>query len=225
MNKKYIIVGGSHGIGKSLAEQMQGEGAIQILSRTDPEIDTAQWTEINVLEDTLPKAPAYLNGLVYAPGSINLKPFGRLKESDFLDDLKINYLGAVRVLQHYEKALKAGQGAVVLFSTVAVQTGMAFHTSIAGAKGAVEGLVRSLAAEWAPTVRVNGIAPSLTDTPLANRLLRNDKMREASAQRHPLQRIGDPGEIARAASFLLHDTGAWITGQILKVDGGISSIR
>ncbi len=225
MEKRYVIVGGSYGIGKSVAEQLRGEGEIQIISRTNPEMNSVQWTEVDVLEDALPEAPTALTGLVYAPGSINLKPFARLKEADFLEDLRINYLGAIRVLQHYEKALKAGKGSVVLFSTVAVQTGMNFHTSIAGAKGAVEGLIRSLAAEWAPTVRVNGIAPSLTDTTLASRLLRNDKQREASAQRHPLQRIGNPEEIARAANFLLQDTGSWITGQIIKVDGGISNIR
>lgn len=225
MANTYIVVGGSHGIGREVVEQLPSGSNIHIISRTDPQFPGASWTQMDVLTDELPVAPEAVKGLVYAPGSINLKSFRGLKQEDFLEDLQVNYLGAVKVLQHYEKSLKAGEGSVVLFSTVAVQTGMPFHASVAGAKGAVEGLVRSLAAEWAPKVRVNAIAPSLTDTPLASRLLRNDKQREASGERHPLKRIGEPAEIAKAATFLLEESGSWITGQVLTIDGGMSAVR
>ena len=225
MAKKYVIIGGSHGIGSAVAAKMVSLGEVQVLSRTEPAVEGVTWFPLDILEGELPAAPESLSGLVYAPGSINLKPFRALKEKHFLEDLQINFLGAVKALQHYEKALKAGNGSAVLFSTVAVQTGMAFHASIAGAKGAVEGLVRSLAAEWAPNVRVNAVAPSLTDTPLAERLLRNDQQRAASAERHPLKRIGSADEVAQAAVYLLGEEAGWITGQVLAVDGGLSKIR
>ena len=225
MAKKYVIIGGSHGIGSAVAAKVVSLGEVQVLSRTQPAVEGVTWFPLDILEGELPAAPESLSGLVYAPGSINLKPFRALKEKHFLEDLQINFLGAVKALQHYEKALKAGNGSAVLFSTVAVQTGMAFHASIAGAKGAVEGLVRSLAAEWAPHVRVNAVAPSLTDTPLAERLLRNDQQRAASAERHPLKRIGRADEVAQAAVYLLGEEAGWITGQVLAVDGGLSKIR
>ena len=163
---------------------------------------------------------------MYAPGSINLKPFRGLKRSDFEHEFAINALGAVDVLQWAQKTLTATPGAsVVLFSTVAVTQGMPFHASVAAAKGAVEGLTRSLAAEWAPKVRVNAIAPSLTNTPLAERLLNNEAKQEAAAKRHPLQRVGTPEDIANAALFLLSEQSSWITGQILGVDGGMSALK
>jgi NAD(P)-dependent dehydrogenase (short-subunit alcohol dehydrogenase family) len=163
---------------------------------------------------------------VYCPGSINLKPFRSLKPDDFKKDLEVNVMGAVRVLQQYQSGLQKSAGSgVVLFSTVAVQTGMPYHASVAVAKGAVEGLVRSLAAEWAPVVRVNCIAPSLTDTPLAARLLDSDVKRQSSADRHPLKRVGDSEHIAALACFLLSDEAGFITGQVIKADGGISSIK
>ncbi|MEM9025142.1 MAG: SDR family oxidoreductase, partial [Bacteroidota bacterium] len=181
---------------------------------------------VDVLNDPLPDLDVPLSGLVYCPGSINLKPFRGLSEEAFLEDWKINVLGAVRCLHHYEAALKAsGHASVVLFSTVAVQTGMPFHASVAAAKGAVEGLTRSLAAEWAPTIRVNAIAPSVTDTPLAARLLRNERQMEAARERHPLKRYGAPEDIAGATAFLLSQEARWITGQVMAVDGGLGAIK
>jgi 3-oxoacyl-[acyl-carrier protein] reductase len=159
--------------------------------------------------------------------SFVLKPFQRLASADFQRDFEINLLGAVKVIQGCLKRLKKSPtgASVILFSTVAVKVGMPFHASVASAKGAVEGLMKSLAAEFAPRIRVNAIAPSLTDTPLAASLLSSDDRRKASADRHPLKRIGSPQEIAGLAQHLLSDEGSWITGQVFHVDGGMSSLR
>ena len=181
---------------------------------------TAETLDLETLPETL-------QGLVYCPGTIVLKPFQRLTIDDFKEDFNINLLGAVKVIQGCLKQLKKSPtgASIVLFSTVAVNTGMPFHASVASAKAAVEGLTRSLAAEFAPRIRVNAIAPSLTDTPLAQNLLSSEEKRKASADRHPLKRIGTPQEIACAAAHLLSDAGAWITGQVLPIDGGMSSLR
>ena len=170
--------------------------------------------------------PHSLDGLVYCPGSIRLEPFQNLKLDAFREDFELNLIGAVRAMQAALPALKAGtRPAVVFFSTVAVSTGMPMHASIASAKGAIEGLTRSLAAELAPSIRVNAIAPSLTATPLAARLLRSDRQQEAAARRHPLDRIGQPEDIAAAARFLLSEQADWITGEILAVNGGMGSLQ
>jgi NAD(P)-dependent dehydrogenase (short-subunit alcohol dehydrogenase family) len=168
-----------------------------------------------------------LDGVAYCPGSINLKPFRSLKSDAFLDDFQINVLGAVKVLQASQKALQkaAEPSSVVLFSTVAVAQGMPYHASVAAAKGAVEGLTKSLAAEWAPSTRVNCIAPSLTDTPMAARLLNSDEKKSAAAARHPLRKIGKAEDIAALASFLLSSQSSWMTGQVIGLDGGLSSLR
>ncbi|WNJ18667.1 SDR family oxidoreductase [Pontibacter sp. G13] len=223
---KWLLIGGSRGIGRALALLASDEYDITLISRTDPEIPGIDWVEGDATKDDLPDIPGPISGLAYFPGTINLKPFKGLKEKDFQSDFEVNVLGAIRVLQHYESALKAsGNASVVLFSTVAVQTGMPFHASVAASKGAIEGLTRSLASEWAPAVRVNAIAPSIVDTPLAARLLRSEKQREASAERHPLKRIGDAQEVAQLAKFLLSEDAGWISGQVLKLDGGMSSLR
>ena len=154
-----------------------------------------------------------------------LRPFDRLKAAEFQDDLELNLLGAVRAIQGALKPLRqSGSASVVLFSTVAVQTGMPYHASVAAAKGAVEALTRSLAAELAPGIRVNAIAPTITDTPLAERLLSSDDKRAAAAERHPLKRVGEAAEMARTAIWLLEDVPS-VTGQIIAVDGGLSSVR
>lgn len=228
MKKQYIIVGGSRGIGKATAQLLIEQGhQVHIIARNMPEWEGAfDFYNCDVLKDELPSILGEIDGLVYCPGSINLKPFKGLKEKDFQADFDINVLGAVKVLQMYTKNLQASeQASVVLFSTVAVQTGMAFHASVSAAKGAVEGLVRSLAAEWSPKIRVNGIAPSITKTELAARLLRNEKQLEAAEARHPLARIGQASDAAELATFLLELKSSWITGQIIALDGGMSSIR
>jgi len=173
-----------------------------------------------------PKIEGAVNGLAYFPGTINLKPFNRIKEADFTADFSVNALGAAAFVQAYLPNLKnADVPSIVLFSTVAVATGMPFHASIAMAKGAVEGLTRSLAAEFAPKIRVNCIAPSLTDTPLAEKLLGSPEKAEAGRNRNPLKLIGTTTDLANAITFLLSENANWITGQVLAVDGGMGSVR
>jgi NAD(P)-dependent dehydrogenase (short-subunit alcohol dehydrogenase family) len=228
----YLIVGGSSGIGYEVVKKLASAGnKIYVMSR-DPgktEISdniTKITYDITNIDEKFPSVEEPLKGLVYCPGTINLKPLKSLKQKDFADDFNVNALGAVRTIQNYLPNLSNEKNSsIVMFSTVAVQTGMAYHASVAMAKGAVEGLTKSLAAELAPKIRVNAIAPSITDTPLAERLLSTDEKRNASAKRHPLNKIGNPEEIANAAQFLLSDESSWITGQILKIDGGISSIK
>ena len=224
-DKNIVIIGGSSGIGKEILEALENLGANTFAyskSRTD-----ANRFDATKGGESLHELPEKIHGVVYCPGSITLKPFHRLTVEDFQQDLDINFLGAVRVLQDCFKALKNSKGAsVVLFSTVAAQTGLVFHSSIAGAKGAVESLTRSLAAEWAPLqIRVNAVAPSLTDTPLASSLLSTDDKKEGAKKRHPLGRYGDAKDIAEAALYLLSDKSSWVTGQVLHVDGGMSVIR
>jgi len=229
----FFIVGGSSGIGLELVKILsENHHEIYVASRTADtltKIPGVHYIPMDVSAETLDfgTLPETLQGLVYCPGTIVLKPFQRLTIDDFKEDFNINLLGAVKVIQGCIKQLKKSPSgaSIVLFSTVAVNTGMPFHASVASAKAAVEGLTRSLAAEFAPRIRVNAIAPSLTDTPLAQNLLSSEEKRKASADRHPLKRVGTPQEIAGSAAFLLSDAGAWITGQVVPIDGGMSSLR
>lgn len=230
--KNYLVVGGSSGIGLALVNILSAEGhQVLVVSRTEESLTglpnvTHLQKDILTEEIAEGELPSTLDAIAYCPGSINLKPFRSLKPDAFLEDFQINVLGAVKVLQASQKALKNAENpAVVLFSTVAVSQGMPFHTSVAAAKGAVEGLTRSLAAEWAPSIRVNCIAPSLTDTPLATRLLSSDEKKESAGARHPLKRVGTASEIADLAHFLLSEKSGWITGQVIGVDGGMSSLK
>lgn len=231
MQKHIAIVGASKGIGRALAHRLTAAGhLVTALSRSEG--DLAAVPNVRILEYDADQAAAFpkidgpVDGVVYCPGSINLKPFHRLTEKDFLTDLSINLLGAVKTIQALLPNLKDAENpSIVLFSTVAVQTGMGFHASISAAKGAVEGLTRALAAEFAPKIRVNCIAPSLTDTPLAERLLSSPEKREAAAGRNPMHKVGTPHEVAAMAEFLLTGESNWITGQIFHVDGGMGSLR
>lgn len=228
--KNLLIVGGSSGIGKSLAEMAISEGAnVIIASRSNPGLSGATHISLDVtqMETSIEGLPDELHGLVYAPGTINLKPFNRMSLDIFQQDLDINVMGAIKVLQASFKSLKAAKGAsVVLFSTVASKLGMNFHSSIATAKGAVEGLGKSLAAEWAVHgIRVNILAPSLTNTPLAKRLLATPEKQEASDKRHPIGRYGKPEDLAHMARLLLSDEGSWVTGQVIGIDGGVGSLK
>lgn len=231
--KQFVIAGGTSGIGLSLATQLAEAGhQVLVLARDQralphhPNI-TFESTDFTASPLSLPTLPESINGLVYCPGSIQLAPFNRLGETAFLNDFRINVLGAVGLVQAALPALKkSGNASVVLFSTVAVQTGMPYHASIAASKGAIEGLTRSLAAEYAANhIRVNAIAPSLTDTPLAEKLLSTPEKREASNKRHPLGRVGSADELAGLAAFLLSDQASWMTGQILHADGGMGNLK
>lgn len=225
--KTIIIVGGSKGIGKALVEKLLTNCNVVNISRTIPEISHSNFTHHNcdVTQDELPEIET-ADGLVYCPGSINLKPISRLSIDDFKNDFEINVLGAVKVIQKYLPILKkSNKPAIVLFSTVAAKLGMPFHASIAVAKSGVEGLVKSLGAELAPTLRINAIAPTVTDTELASKLLRNEKMIENITERHPLKKFLSPEEVADMAEFLLSDKAASISGQIFPMDCGIVSFK
>jgi NAD(P)-dependent dehydrogenase (short-subunit alcohol dehydrogenase family) len=223
--KNIVVVGGNSGIGKAVATQLQENGAtIFSYSRTG---EGTAAVDFSTDFEELPGLPEIIDGIVYCPGTINLKPFHRISIADFKQEMEVNFYGAIRLLQACLKGLKKSSSpSVVLYSTVAVQTGMGFHAGIASAKGAVEGLTRSLAAEWAPNkIRVNAIAPSLTETPLAGALLSTPEKKEASDKRHPLGRVGHPEDIASATVFLLSSQSSWMTGQILHVDGGLSHLK
>jgi len=231
--KNILVVGGSSGIGLSLVKLLRDKYAnIYVISRSQPVDLPARVFHIQAditddLNSIAPFLPEHLHGLVYSAGSINLKPFGRLTENDFLHDYRLNVLGAVRIIQYSLKQLKNAAGAsVVLISSVAAKTGMPYHASIAAAKGAVEGLALSLAAELAfQQIRVNVVAPSLTDTPMAQNLLSSPEKREASAKRHPLGKYGQPEDVSKAIAFLLSDESNWITGQVIGIDGGMGNLK
>lgn len=226
MEHTILIIGHRTGIGRALTEMLLNKGN-QVLGISREPVDFKHPNLKSITSDIedldANDIPQQLSGLVYCPGTINLKPFKSLKPDDFINDFTINALGAAKILQKAEKSLISAKGSVVLFSTVAVAQGMPFHASVAMAKAAIEGLSRSLAAEWAPNVRVNTIAPSLTDTPMAKKLLGNENRRIASEQRHPLKSVGDPKEIAQMASLLLESN--WISGEVFGVNGGMGRIR
>lgn len=228
---QYLIVGHSSGIGQAIAQKLSAEHRVygthcKHQPQTLPQNTSTHFLDVLQPDPDLGFLPPALDGLVYCPGAILLRPFARLSEADFLNDYKLQLLGAVKVIQACLPRLKnSPQPGIVLFSTVAVQTGFNFHSVVSASKGAIEGLTRALAAELSPTIRVNCIAPSLTHTPMTQALLSTPEKIEAQAQRHPLKKIGSPDKVADAAVFLLQDSSAWVTGQILRVDGGISSIR
>ncbi len=227
--KHYLIVGASSGIGFELAKKLSASNQITALSRSEKGLTTLPNTtyySVDISEENpiYPVLDAPIDGLIYCPGTINLKPFRSLRAEDYSNEWNINFLGAVKTIKHFLPRLQQAENPnIVLFSTVAVQTGMAFHASIAAAKGAVEGLTRSLAAEFAPKIRVNAVAPSLTNTPLADKLINAEAKLKSAEERHPLKKIGQPDDIANAVLYLLN--ASWVTGQIISVDGGMSALR
>lgn len=225
--RNILVIGGSKGIGAAIVRSQLVHHNVINISRSNPEINTSNFThyECNILEDELPNIEA-IDSLIYCPGSINLKPISRLKIEDFKSDYEINVIGAVKAIQKYLPILKEGKNPnILLFSTVATKLGMPFHASISAAKSAIEGLVKSLAAEFAPTIRVNAIAPTITNTDLASKLLRNDKMIENITERHPLKKFLEPQEVADMADFLISDKSRSVSGQIFTIDCGIVSLK
>lgn len=228
--KNFIVIGGTSGIGLETARKIRDGGHNVIVgSRNRHDLDHGlKWFEIDVTEEfKVPDdLPDEVHGLVYCPGTILLKPFRGLKDKDFRNDLEVNFLGGVKVIRSLLKNLKKADpgSSIVMFSTVAVQKGMTFHSSVAASKGAVEGLVRSLSAELSPRIRINAVAPSIINTPMSSKILRNEDAVKRSADRHPMKRIGSTEDIASMVEFLMSDEASWITGQIIHVDGGLSSV-
>jgi NAD(P)-dependent dehydrogenase (short-subunit alcohol dehydrogenase family) len=223
------VIGGNTGIGLATVGQLARAGHRVHLAARNPGEASSHAASVRPFDAASPAGlvwPERLDGLAYFPGTIALKPFHRMTDDDFRRDLQVNFFGAVEALRSALPALKAsGSASVVLFSTVAVVQGMPMHAGIAAAKGALEGLARSLAAEWAPAVRVNVVAPGLTDTPLAAPLLNAEAKREAAAKRHPLQRVGTAEQTAALAAWLLGPESVFMTGQVLRPDGGLSAVR
>jgi NAD(P)-dependent dehydrogenase (short-subunit alcohol dehydrogenase family) len=225
--KKILVIGGSKGIGNAIVTSLVENHLVTNISRSSPlqSHENLRHYNCNILTDDLPQIEN-VDVLIYCPGSINLKPISRLKLDDFRNDFEINVIGAVKAIQHFLPALKNGNNPnILLFSTVAAKLGMPFHASVAAAKSAVEGLTKSLGAELAPTIRVNAIAPTVTDTDLASKLLRNERMIENITDRHPLKKYLQPNEVADLASFLISDKAASISGQIFELDCGIVSFK
>ena len=227
MSKTYLFAGASSAIAQAVVAQMTGDKIIGLSTKSA--ISSGYFSHHQVTDyskNNLPDIEESIDGLVYFSGSINLKPFNRISEDDFLTDYRINALGAVSVIQKYLPNLKkAPSASIVLISTVAASQGMPYHASISMAKAAIEGLTIALAAEFAPNIRVNAVAPSLTQTPLSEKLWNTPEKVEASDKRHPLKRIGQAEDIANAVHFLLTDRASWMTGQVLNVDGGMSKVR
>ncbi|WP_121666672.1 SDR family NAD(P)-dependent oxidoreductase [Mesonia aquimarina] len=228
--KNILLIGGSYGIGFQVAKELQNDYNIFIASRTNEKLNDLNVThlEFDAYKDEIENLdlPETIDGLVYCPGTINLKPFKMLSAEAFEKDIQKNFISLVNVLKGLlPKLQNSNQASLVFYSTIAVQTGMPFHTSVAAAKGAIEGFAKSLAAEYAPKIRVNVIAPSLTDTPLSEKLLNNNKKKEKMNERHPLKRVGKKEDLAYMTAFLLSDKSSWITGQVFGVDGGLSSLN
>lgn len=226
--KNILIIGGSYGIGQALIHELKEEYNLFVGCRTkinDPNIHYFNFDALNDNID-LSLLPEKLDGFVYLPGSIVLKPFKNLKSIDFETDFQINFIKMVNILQQILPKLQHAESpSIVLFSSVAAQVGMPFHTSVSASKAAIEGFAKSFAAEFAPKIRINVIAPSLTNTPLADKFLNNDIKLEKANERHPLKRVGQPEDLAHMVSFLLSDKSSWITGQVFGVDGGMSSLK
>ena len=229
--KNYLIIGGGSGIGLATAEKLQKDGHAVWATYNTSEVKAAgvNYFHLDVLSEAwdFESLPEVLDGLVYCPGKINLKPMARVKKEEFFADYEVQVWGAIRAVQELLPRLKKAENgaSVVFFSTVAVKMGLGFHSIVSSSKGAIEGLTRSLAAELAPQIRVNAIAPSITLTPLAGTLLNTPEKIEANAQRHPLKKIGDVDTLAGSVLYLLSEAGSWTTGQILQIDGGMSSLR
>ena len=237
MSNKHLIFGATGAIGSSLAKQLKESSQdAHLVSRNEEELKSLSenlgftFTVADVLEDGFidkiksDTADFNISGLAYCVGSIDLKPLKRVTESDLNQCMKLKLYSAIEAIKGFQDDLKKNHGSIVLFSSVAAQKGFTNHTIIASAKAAVEGLTVTLAAEFAPSIRVNCIAPSLTDSKISQSMLKSDVVAEALAKAHPLKRLGEGNDSAALAKFLLSDESSWVTGQIIGVDGGRSSL-
>ena len=235
MSEKYLIFGATGSVGSSLAEQLKNSGNdIHLVARNEGEVKViagklgCSYTVADVLEDGfIEKVKSDINeikGIAYCVGSIDLKPLRMVTEADMNKCMKLNLYSAIEAIKGYQESLKKNKGSVVLFSTVAAQRGFTNHTIIASAKAAVEGLTVTLAAEFAPNIRVNCIAPSLSKSKIAEPMLKNPAIAEGIAKAHPLKRLGEGKDSAALAKFLITEESSWITGQVIAVDGGRSKL-
>ncbi|WP_310558807.1 SDR family oxidoreductase [Flavobacterium sp.] len=225
--KNIIIIGGSKGIGNAILLQQLENNIVHNISRNAPDLmhPNLKHYAVDVLKDALPDIET-IDVLIYCPGSINLKPIGSLSIDDFRNDFEINVIGAVKTIQKYLPILKKGTNpSIVLFSTVAAKLGMPFHASIATAKAGIEGLVKSLGAELASVVRINAIAPTITETTLAAGILRNDRIKESMMERHPMKNYLKPEEVASMANYLISENAKSISGQVFEMDYGIVTFK
>ena len=229
--RNYIVIGGSSGIGKELVNLLEIEGDNVFSTYNNNAVEdraNIKYIKFDVKKDTLKleDLPEQIHGLAYCPGSINLKPFHRFTNEDFIEDFKLQVLGATKIIKDLlPKIKKSKDASIVLFSTIAVQSGFSFHSQVAISKGAIEGLTRSLAAELAPTIRVNAIAPSLTNTNLASKFLNTPEKFSLQSKKNPLKKVGEAKDVAEAALYLLLEKSSWVTGQVLHIDGGFSKIK
>ncbi len=237
MNKKILIFGGTGAIGFSIAKKMNEEGySPVIISRNKEDLaskaenigceyETCDILDSDQIENVSKKYNDEVVGLAYCVGSINLKPLRMSKNDDFIDSFKINTLGAINVIKSNLPSLTKNNGSILLFSTVAVQQGFTNHSIVSSSKGAIEGLTLSLAAEFAPKIRVNCIAPSLTDSKMSQKMVSNETIKKAIENMHPIPKIGQGEDFGDLSSFLLSEKNSWITGQIFHIDGGRSTLR
>jgi NAD(P)-dependent dehydrogenase (short-subunit alcohol dehydrogenase family) len=231
-NKNYVVIGGTSGIGLSIVKLLSKKNCkIFVGSRNNRNLENlkkASFFKCDVTKNIFEfqEKIDQINGLVYCPGSLILKPFKRINDDDIDNSFKTNVFGLINSIRFFLKYMnkKNSISSMVCFSSVAVTIGMKYHTLVGGTKGAIEGITRSLAAELAPNIRINAISPSITDTPLSKKFISSEKIKNDLINRHPMKKIGNPDDIAEAALYLLSDKSNWVTGQIIHIDGGLSSV-
>jgi len=225
--RNILIIGGTKGIGKAIVDLLVNENNVICMSRNSTEFSHNNYSHIT-FDSTVDEFPDFekVDTLIYCPGTINLKPISTLSIEDFRKDFEINVIGAVKAIKKYIPILKKGfNPSILLFSTVATKLGMPYHASVSASKSAIDGIVKTLGAELAPKIRINAIAPTITKTELASKILRNDKVIENMIERHPLKKILSPEEVSKMSEFLISENASSISGQIINMDAGIVSFK